>query len=89
VIHERSLKHVLVPAVVLLLGFVAAPALGFDRDLKRDRSIVRTELLGRSVRGRPITVLERGDPDAPIRALVIGCIHGNEPAGIGIAEQLE
>jgi protein MpaA len=41
------------------------------------------------VRGRLITVLERGDPDAPIRELVVGCIHGNEPAGIGIAEQLE
>jgi protein MpaA len=89
VIHERSLKRVFVPAVGLLLGFVAAPAMGSDRDLKRDRSIVRTELLGRSVRGRPITVLERGDPDAPIKALVVGCIHGNEPAGIGIAEQLE
>ena len=89
-IHGRGLKHVLVPAATLLLGVVgAAPAMGFDRDVKRDRSIVRTESLGRSIRGRPITVLERGDPDAPISELVVGCIHGNEPAGIGIAERLE
>jgi protein MpaA len=49
----------------------------------------RTELVGKSVRGRPVTVVERGDPDAPRKDLVVGCIHGNEPAGIGIAELLE
>ncbi len=34
-------------------------------------------------------MLERGDPDAPAHMLVVGCIHGNEPAGVGIAERLE
>ena len=92
-IRGRTSKRVLVAvslAAATLVGALdAARATGFDSDLVRDPLTVRTELLGRSVRGRAVTVLERGDPDAPIRELVVGCIHGNEPAGIGIAEQLE
>jgi murein peptide amidase A len=45
-------------------------------------------LLGRSVDGRPIVAIESGDFDAPRRVLVVGCIHGNEPAGIAVAERL-
>jgi protein MpaA len=48
-----------------------------------DRSI----RLGSSVRGRAIIALERGDPSGP-RVLIVGCIHGNETAGIRIAELL-
>src|SRR6266516_4871954 len=83
------LLYLLLPAAALVcaLDSMAAPSL--DRDLPRERSIIRTESVGRSVRGRPVVVVERGDPDAPTRTLVVGCIHGNEPAGIRIAEQLE
>ncbi len=45
-------------------------------------------LLGRSVDGRPIVAIETGDFDASKRVLVVGCIHGNEPAGIAIANRL-
>lgn len=45
-------------------------------------------LLGRSVGGRAITAVEVGDPQGT-RVLVVGCIHGNEPAGIAVAERLE
>jgi protein MpaA len=45
------------------------------------------ELLGRSVQGRPIVAYEVGDP-AGIPVLVVGCIHGNEPAGIAVARYL-
>jgi protein MpaA len=45
-------------------------------------------MLGRSVRGRPITAIEQGDPDAAVKSLVVGCIHGNEAAGIAIARHL-
>jgi murein peptide amidase A len=44
-------------------------------------------LLGRSVDGRPIIAREVGDPDGT-RILVVGCIHGNEPAGIAVARRL-
>ena len=45
------------------------------------------ELLGRSVQGRPIVAYEVGDP-AGIPVLVVGCIHGNESAGIAVARYL-
>lgn len=48
----------------------------------------RRVLLGYSVRHRPITAFEIGDADSPARTLVVGCIHGNEPAGIAIADTL-
>jgi N-acetylmuramoyl-L-alanine amidase len=46
-------------------------------------------LLGRSVQGRPIHALERGDPHASRKVLVFGSVHGNETAGVGIVRQLE
>jgi protein MpaA len=48
----------------------------------------RTIVLGRSADGRPITVAVLGDPRAPRRLLVVGCIHGNEAAGIAVAHAL-
>jgi protein MpaA len=48
----------------------------------------RIHLLGRSVEGRPIVALEVGDPRAARKALVVGCIHGNEAAGIAVVERL-
>ncbi|HEX6662116.1 MAG TPA: M14 family zinc carboxypeptidase [Gaiellaceae bacterium] len=47
----------------------------------------RTVLLGRSWQGRPIRAIEAGNASgAPV--LVIGCIHGNETAGISVARAL-
>src|SRR5436309_13169513 len=43
--------------------------------------------LGRSEGGRPILALRVGDPHGR-RVLVVGCIHGNECAGIAIARAL-
>jgi protein MpaA len=48
----------------------------------------RTVLLGRSVQGRPIRAVEVGNPSGT-RVLVVGCIHGNETAGIEVADALE
>ena len=47
----------------------------------------RTVLLGRSWQGRPIQAIEVGDPSGT-RVLVVGCIHGNETAGIAVAHAL-
>lgn len=38
--------------------------------------------------GRPIRAYVTGDPHATRTMLVVGCIHGNEPAGIAIARRL-
>jgi protein MpaA len=53
-----------------------------------DALVRRRVLLGYSVRHRPITAEEIGDADSPRRALIVGCIHGNEPAGMAIAKSL-
>jgi protein MpaA len=49
----------------------------------------RKVLLGHSVDGRSIVAYEVGNPAARRRELVVGCIHGDETAGIAIARRLE
>lgn len=44
--------------------------------------------IGRSVDGRPIVARVVGDPQAGRRILVIGCVHGDEPAGIAVTRLL-
>jgi murein tripeptide amidase MpaA len=53
-----------------------------------DVVVNREVVLGQSVRGRPIVAKQSGDPDSPFVVLVVGCIHGNEPAGIAITNAL-
>lgn len=44
--------------------------------------------IGYSVDGRAIRVIVIGDPRARHPTLVVGCVHGNETAGIAIARRL-
>jgi protein MpaA len=44
--------------------------------------------IGHSVDGRSIHPVVLGSPGAAHRVLVVGCIHGNEPAGIPIVRRL-
>jgi murein endopeptidase len=44
--------------------------------------------IGRSVKGRPIDAIRVGDRGSPTRALVVGCIHGNECAGTAVTRIL-
>ena len=48
----------------------------------------RVVVLGRSLDGRPIRAVEVGDRTGT-RVLVVGCVHGNECAGVAIAARLE
>jgi protein MpaA len=52
-------------------------------------SPIRRVVLGRSVRGRPIRAVELGDRRLPVSLLVVGVIHGNEPAGRRAAQLIE
>ncbi len=54
-----------------------------------DPSVHRRIRLGRSVLGRQILAFELGDRDASRPLLVVGCIHGDEHAGIGVTRRLE
>jgi protein MpaA len=87
-------RHTLLAVAVLALLFVlAAVQPGAIDDHASappppDRVGRRVLLLGRSVEGRPITAFALGDLDSRYRMLVVGCIHGNEPAGIAVADGL-
>jgi|SRR5579872_587171 len=63
----------------LLVGALALTALAAPQP----------QLVGRSVQRRAIDVYVVGNPSALHRVLVVGCIHGNEQAGIPIARALE
>ncbi len=79
----RVRPRLAVPIVALALGATAAPAQAADPPPP-----LRGEVIGRSVQDRPIRVVRVGDPDAPRKVLVVGCIHGTEPAGLAITRSL-
>jgi len=45
-------------------------------------------VVGRSVEGRHIQAVRVGDPDSPRKALVVGSMHGDEPAGLAVVKAL-
>ena len=49
---------------------------------------VRRVIVGRSIQRRPIRAVELGDPPAPRRVLVVGCVHGSERAGEAVTRRL-
>jgi protein MpaA len=49
---------------------------------------VHRRLLGRSADGRAIVAYELGDPTSARKVIVVGCVHGNEPAGIDVTSAL-
>jgi murein peptide amidase A len=60
-----------------------------DRASRSAASLRRRLDLGRSVLGHPIEAVELGRPASRRKLLVVGAIHGDEPAGIAIARRLE
>jgi N-acetylmuramoyl-L-alanine amidase len=52
------------------------------------RAAVHVETIGHSVKGRPIRAVRLGTADAPTKVLVVGVIHGNEPAGRAVIRRL-
>jgi murein peptide amidase A len=66
-------------SLVFPLGQAASDSAGLVR---------RAEVIGESARGRPIRTIELGDPVSARTILVVGCIHGNECAGIAVSRLL-
>jgi protein MpaA len=67
-----------------VLAFLAAATLVVASSVHATTAHV----LGRSVDGRRIDAVEVGNRKAPT-VLVVGCIHGNESAGIAVTRRLE
>jgi protein MpaA len=72
------MKRASLCGVLVALGGLTgtAPALG------------KRLVIGRSVLGRPIIAWKFGSDRAGRKVLVVGCIHGNECAGLAITSQL-
>ena len=70
-------RNGVVVALATALGFAGAAHAGVHR-----------HLLGHSLDGRPIVAYEVGDPSSTRTVLVVGCVHGNEPAGIAVTTTL-
>ena len=66
----------------LLLAWLAVAGLASAEPLPRQALVI-----GHSVRGRVIVAYERGDPSAPA-TVVVGVIHGSEPAGLAVIARL-
>ncbi|MFN2627434.1 MAG: M14 family zinc carboxypeptidase [Gaiellaceae bacterium] len=70
-----------------IVGLLAAFDVLLLASPSADGAQAKRVLLGRSLDGRAIEAVEVGDP-AGRRVLVVGCVHGNEPAGIAVAQRL-
>lgn len=67
---------------------LALTACGLSGGLPGIAAAAERETIGRSLLGRPIVATVSGDPAAADRFLVIGCVHGDETAGIRVARRL-
>jgi murein peptide amidase A len=81
------------PPVVLLVflalaGAIAVAVTADDGRAAHTALPVRRVFLGHSVQGRPIRALVLGDPAAPVSALVVGNVHGDEPGGFVVVSLL-
>ncbi len=78
----------LILAAALLAGGASPPHRATAVAAPAAPAAVPAQTLGRSVHGRAITATAVGDPAAPRRVLVVGCIHGNERAGRAVIRRL-
>ena len=72
---------------MVLRGLIAAALAVTGLASAQPQSPHRSLVVGHSVRGRAIVAYERGDPTAPA-TLVVGVIHGTEPAGLAVIRRL-
>jgi murein peptide amidase A len=70
---------------IAALGLTACLMLGLGPDTA---SAGKRVTIGQSVRGRSLVATVKGSPAAPTRVLAIGCVHGDETAGIRVARRL-
>jgi protein MpaA len=82
--HRTALA---VSALTAVLVTIVGPSAGATTRVTSDVVTTR-EVVGQSVEGRPIVAIHRAVPGATRTVLVIGCIHGNEQAGMRVVRML-
>lgn len=86
--EPTALRRIWLAAATVVLALAATATATVAPAHAADSPPLRGEVIGRSVQDRPIRVVRAGDPDAPRKVLVVGCIHGTEPAGLAITRAL-
>jgi hypothetical protein len=81
-------RLVLVTAVVLSLSPTVPTQLSAAATVDARATARERVLIGRSVEGRPIWAYRRGSPDAERVVVVLGQMHGDEPAGVVTARSI-
>ncbi len=72
----------------VLAALALAAPLGGSPAASAEAPLTSREVVGTSVKDRPITVVHRGHEGATRRVLVIGSIHGDERAGMRVVRRL-
>jgi protein MpaA len=85
-VHPRATAALALVALSVGAACDSSPTAGSADPARTTPSAV--ELLGHSVDGRPLVARVVGDRSAPVRILVVGCIHGDEPAGEAVTRAL-
>jgi N-acetylmuramoyl-L-alanine amidase len=74
--------------VAIAIALLAPATAGAMTRAERPRAAPAADTYGTSAGGRPLRVERVGDPGARVRVLVVGSIHGNEPAGHAVVRRL-
>jgi N-acetylmuramoyl-L-alanine amidase len=75
---------ILATALTVAGGLVAPPAEPPPTPAAAQGEVV----IGRSAEGRPIRAVRVGSPRARVKMLVVGTVHGSEPAGRAVVDRL-
>jgi succinylglutamate desuccinylase len=51
-------------------------------------AVIQSRVIGRSVLNRPIIAYRLGDPSSPVKVIILGQMHGDEPAGVTVANSI-
>jgi N-acetylmuramoyl-L-alanine amidase len=76
---------ILASALLVAAGLASQQA---EAAVPQPVTAAQREVIGRSAEGRPIRALRIGSPRARVEVLVVGAVHGNEPAGRAVVERL-
>jgi murein peptide amidase A len=89
-VRSRPLKHALTPgsARVVPIGLALAVTVALGPAMGAGPQASLRARIGHSVQGRTLRAVNAGARSRPTVVLVVGCIHGNECAGVAIVRAL-
>jgi hypothetical protein len=81
------MSRLLAVAVLGASLLAAVPGVG-SAAARGSTPVIRSKLLGHSVTGRPIVAYQLGNPYSRKKAVILGEMHGDEPAGVTLVRSI-